>query len=146
VDKKHRILASAEKLFSQNGYDGTTVQQIADDADVAVGTLFLYVSDKSEILLWLFRDAIDVEMKRAVKRMKTGRKLIPSIHRFLTDLMIPYQKNQNLSKVFWREFLFHKGQVRAELDQQSAVVLQALQEAIVAAQKTGEIEVVSVVR
>lgn len=140
ADKMRRILATGEKLFSRNGFDGTTVQQIADEADVAVGTLFLYVSDKSEILLRLFRDAIELELKKAIKQLKTRKRFIPSIKRFLMDLMIPYEANRDLSRVFWREFLFHKGQVRAELDQLAAAVLQVLQERITAAQKTGEID------
>ena len=38
------ILAASAKLFSQKGFDGTTVQEIADEADIAVGTLlFLFL-------------------------------------------------------------------------------------------------------
>jgi AcrR family transcriptional regulator len=140
ADKMRRILAAGEKLFSRDGFDGTTVQQIADEADVAVGTLFLYVSDKSEILLRLFRDAIELELKNATKQLKTRKRFIPSVKRFLMDLMIPYEANRDLSRVFWREFLFHKGQVRAELDLLAAAVLQVLQEKITAAQSTGEID------
>jgi Bacterial regulatory proteins, tetR family len=36
--KMRRILAAGEKLFSNQRFDGTTVQQVADEADVAVGT------------------------------------------------------------------------------------------------------------
>ena len=130
ADKMRRILAAGEKPFSRNGFDGTTVQQIADEADVAFGTLFLCVSDKNEILLGLFRDAIERKLKKAIRQLKTRRRFIPrfipSLKRFLMDLMIPHEANWGLSSVFWREFLFHKGQVRAELDQLAAAVLQVL--------------------
>ncbi len=36
ADKIRRILATGEKLFSRNGFDGVTEQQIADEADAAV--------------------------------------------------------------------------------------------------------------
>lgn len=140
ADKMRRILDASEKLFARNGFDGTTVQQIADDADVAVGTLFLYVSDKSEILLRLFHNAIDAELNKAVKQLKAGKKFIPSVSRFLLDLMAPYEKNGELSRIFWREFLFHKGQVRTELDLLTKTMLQVLQEKIIDAQAVGEVD------
>ena len=140
ADKMQRILAAGEKLFSNQGFDGTTVQQIADEADIAVGTLFLYISDKSELLLRLFHTAMGLELQQAVGRLKKGRAFVPAVKRFLKDLMIPYEKDRELANVFWREFLFHKGKVRNELDQQTKVVLRALEEKIVTAQTKGEID------
>jgi AcrR family transcriptional regulator len=140
ADKLRRILAAGEKLFSRQGFDGTTVQQIADEADVAVGTLFLYVSDKSELLLRLFHEAIEVELKDAIRRTKMGKKFVPAVRRFLADLMAPYERDRELAKAFWREFLFHKGKVRNELDEQAKEILVALQEMIIGAQKKREID------
>jgi AcrR family transcriptional regulator len=140
ADKMRRILAAGEKLFSKQGFDGTTVQQIADEADVAVGTLFLYISDKSELLLRLFHYATDLELGQAVRRMNASRKFLPAVRRFLEDLVLPYEKDRELAKVFWREFLFHKGEVRAELDKQASEILRALAEMIAIAQKRGEID------
>jgi AcrR family transcriptional regulator len=140
ADKMRRILAAGEKLFSKQGFDGTTVQQIADEADVAVGTLFLYVSDKSELLLRLFHHATGLGLDQAVRRMKANRRFLPSVRRFLEDLIVPYENDRELAKVFWREFLFHKGEMRAELDEQSSEILRALAEAIAIAQERGDID------
>ncbi len=140
ADKLRRILAAGQKLFSKHGFDGTTVQQIAEEADVAVGTLFLYISDKSELLLRVFHHATDLELQKAVRRMKVGKKFLPAVHRFLEDLIVPYEKNRELAKVFWREFLFHKGGVRAELDKQASEVLRALAETIALAQTRGQVD------
>lgn len=140
ADKMRRILAAGEKLFSKQGFDRTTVQQIADEADVGVGTLFLYISDKSELLLRLFHSAVEAELKEAIRRLKAGRKFVPAVRRFLEDLIAPYEKNRELAKVFCREFLFHKGQIRAELDNQASEIMRALAEVIAIAQKRGDID------
>jgi AcrR family transcriptional regulator len=140
ADKMRRILTAGEKLFSKHGFDGTTVQQIADEADVAVGTLFLYISDKSELLLRLFYNATGGELESAMRRMKASRKFLPSIQRFLEDLHAPYEKDRELAKVYCREVLFHKGGVRAELDKQSAEIMGAMAEAIVSAQARGNVD------
>lgn len=134
-----RILAVSAKLFSLHGFDGTTVQQIADEADVAVGTLFLYVLDKGEILLLLFHNAIEQQLESAKKELKNGKRLIPAIHRFLLEMMVPYEENLELSRMFWREFLFHKGRVRGELDLLTAALLQALRDKVVASREKQEI-------
>jgi AcrR family transcriptional regulator len=62
-DKRARILAAARELFARHGVGGVTTQQIADRADVAIGTLYLYASTKAELLIMVqnakFAAAID---------------------------------------------------------------------------------------
>ena len=49
--KLDRITSVAEKLFAERGVDEVTAQEIADQADIGAGTLFLYVKNKGELLL-----------------------------------------------------------------------------------------------
>jgi TetR/AcrR family transcriptional regulator len=49
--KLERITAAARELFAEHGVDEVTTQQIADQADIGTGTLFLYAKSKSELLL-----------------------------------------------------------------------------------------------
>ena len=45
-DKRERIMAAARELLAQHGVSRVTTQQIADRADVAIGTLYLYASTR----------------------------------------------------------------------------------------------------
>jgi AcrR family transcriptional regulator len=47
---RHRLVQSGLDLFLSQGYDETTVEQIADAADVAKGTFFNYFETKEAIL------------------------------------------------------------------------------------------------
>jgi AcrR family transcriptional regulator len=47
---REAILAAAERLFAERGFDGVTVAEIADAANISVKTLFTYVSAKEELL------------------------------------------------------------------------------------------------
>ncbi|MFH8738231.1 MULTISPECIES: TetR/AcrR family transcriptional regulator [unclassified Streptomyces] len=62
-DKRERITAAARELFAEHGVSGVTTQQVADRADVAIGTLYLYASTKAELLILVqnekFAAAID---------------------------------------------------------------------------------------
>ena len=47
---RQRLMEVALHLFREQGYDATTVEQIADEADVAKGTFFNYFETKEVIL------------------------------------------------------------------------------------------------
>lgn len=56
---------AALALFGEQGYDGTTVEQIAEAADVSYRTFFRYFASKEEVLEADFSDLIE-RMTRAV--------------------------------------------------------------------------------
>ncbi|MEU8587561.1 TetR/AcrR family transcriptional regulator [Streptomyces sp. NPDC048664] len=47
---RDRIYTSALTLFAEQGYDGTTIDQIAEHADVARGTFFNYFQRKEDLV------------------------------------------------------------------------------------------------
>jgi AcrR family transcriptional regulator len=49
--KLERILAAAGTLLAERGIDEVTTSQIAEAADIAAGTLFLYAKTKNDVLL-----------------------------------------------------------------------------------------------
>jgi AcrR family transcriptional regulator len=51
-----RLLASAEELFTRQGYEGTSIGDVAARAGVGVGTVYHHFSDKRALLLQLIDD------------------------------------------------------------------------------------------
>lgn len=51
-----RICRASEKLFSQNGYYNTSITDIAQKAEVAPGTVYIYFKDKVSIFRYLLED------------------------------------------------------------------------------------------
>lgn len=49
-DREADIIDAAHRLFSEKGFDGTSVAEIARAADVAEGTLYLYAATKRDML------------------------------------------------------------------------------------------------
>ena len=47
---KSRILESAKKLFVEKGIQNVTIRKIAADIEYSVGTIYLYYTDKTDIL------------------------------------------------------------------------------------------------
>lgn len=52
------ILEAAETLIVQNGYHNTGVGQIADLAEVSVGTVYFYFKNKEALLIRLFEEGV----------------------------------------------------------------------------------------
>jgi TetR/AcrR family transcriptional regulator, fatty acid metabolism regulator protein len=55
-DKRERILAAAERVFAKRGFFASRVSEIAKDAGVADGTIYLYFKSKDDLLISLFED------------------------------------------------------------------------------------------
>jgi TetR/AcrR family fatty acid metabolism transcriptional regulator len=53
-DKRERILDAAERVFAQHGFFPARVSEIAKQAGVADGTIYLYFKSKDELLISLF--------------------------------------------------------------------------------------------
>ena len=55
-DKHARIIAAAVKVFAKNGFFQSKVSEIAREAGVADGTIYLYFQNKDDILISLFEE------------------------------------------------------------------------------------------
>ena len=53
-NKYHLILEAAVKVFSRQGFHQSTIAQIAKEAGVADGTIYLYFKNKDDILVQFF--------------------------------------------------------------------------------------------
>lgn len=55
-DKRQQILDAAIRVFARNGYYQSRVADIAREAGIASGTIYLYFKTKNDILVTLFRE------------------------------------------------------------------------------------------
>ena len=58
--KRYRILKSAEKIFSEKGYENATIQEISTSAEVADGTIYEYFKNKEDLLFSAIKEGITV--------------------------------------------------------------------------------------
>jgi AcrR family transcriptional regulator len=50
VERREQILAAAVRLWTQYGFEATTLEALAREAGIAKGTIYLYFSTKEELL------------------------------------------------------------------------------------------------
>ncbi len=71
------ILAAAERLFASEGYHGASMENIAQAAEVSVGTVYFYFKNKEDLLVQLLsdigfriRELVGIEFSRADASME----------------------------------------------------------------------------
>ena len=112
--KRESILRAATRVFARNGYFNSKVADIARQADVADGTVYLYFKSKEEILHSIFdqnmAEAISAGRKLIEKVSDPGEKLrrIAMLHLERLgadrDLAVVFQVELRGSTKFMREF------------------------------------------
>ncbi|HEY3266386.1 MAG TPA: TetR/AcrR family transcriptional regulator [Armatimonadota bacterium] len=70
-DKRERILSAAREAFRRNSYDETRMADIAREAGVAPGTVYLYFASKEAIVWALAEKYVDQVSARVRAAMET---------------------------------------------------------------------------
>lgn len=102
-DKYHRILEAAIKVFAEQGFFHSTVSQIAKEAGVADGTIYLYFKNKDDILLQFF----NYKTKQVFDRFREEVELADDANGKLRNLirchLTEFQRDPNMAIVFQAE-------------------------------------------
>jgi len=114
VDKREAILRAAIKVFAGYGYFNAKVSDIAAEAGIADGTVYLYFKSKEEILHSIFDRAMDEfisEGKRELEMLDGPRQKLTRIAELHLeklgadrDLAVVFQVELRGSIKFMREF------------------------------------------
>lgn len=68
MDRRGRILASAEELFAQKGYDGSSIREIASKAKTNTALIYYYFKDKEGLFRATLEKAV-VEVPQMLKNV-----------------------------------------------------------------------------
>ena len=85
-DKRERILAAAERVFARRGFFAARVSEIAKDAGVADGTIYLYFKSKDDLLISLFENRmkqVNEALRAAIADQPPAAQLRAFIHTYL---------------------------------------------------------------
>ena len=114
TDKREAILRAAVKVFAQKGFFNSKVADVAKEAGIADGTVYLYFKSKDEILHSVFDRAMDEfisEGKREIAEIAEPEKKLRRIARLHLerlsadrDLAIVFQVELRGSTKFMEEF------------------------------------------
>jgi AcrR family transcriptional regulator len=106
ADKQRRIQEAARQLFGTQGFDKTSTREIASVAGVGLATLFLYASDKRDLLFLAANDDLEALTATAFANVDYDSPLLSQLIRIFGVFFRFYNKNRLFSRDLLRELTF----------------------------------------
>ena len=95
---REAILGAAQHVFAEHGFHGARVEEIAREAGVAKGTVFLHFKDKEGLLLGLVRQKAETAQKLFAAMGDPGRSVrdrleeLVAVHKWVRDDMTEFRR------------------------------------------------------
>jgi AcrR family transcriptional regulator len=83
---RQRLIDSAIRLLKERGYEGATVELIAEGAEVSVTTLFRYFESKEDVFLASLRSLYD-RFERAIRERPPGIPVLQALREIVLELV-----------------------------------------------------------
>jgi TetR/AcrR family fatty acid metabolism transcriptional regulator len=98
-DKYRRIIEAAIKVFAKNGFYNSKVSEIAREAQVADGTIYLYFQNKDDILISLFEEVMQDVLDRVRAAIAQETNPARKLERFAQAHLSLVEENQEVSEI-----------------------------------------------
>jgi AcrR family transcriptional regulator len=102
--RSQEILKAARKLFARKGLAGTTMDEIAQEAGLAKGTLYLYFASKHEIYLKELQLGAECLFEQTQKEVEAATGLRAKIHAFIYARLRFAEENRDFYQIYFQEF------------------------------------------
>lgn len=99
VNKHAKIIHSATKVFAKKGFFNARISDIAKEAKVADGTIYLYFNNKFDILISVFEEEIGGLIEQVTKSLAVEPDPRKQLRIFATKHLTMMKKNKNLAEV-----------------------------------------------
>ncbi len=104
--RREEILAAARGLFFEKGYQLTTVEEIAEAAEISKGTVYLYFASKDELYVSVILEGFEELERRLVSAVESGapsQERIAAIFSIFIDHCLNHREYFRLTQYFLSE-------------------------------------------
>ncbi len=99
-NKKELIINAAIKVFADKGFYTANVADVAKEAGVADGTIYLYFKNKDDLLISLFETKMEEILLRFSSLLDSTRNAEEKLRQFIHLYFQLIEEDQNLAEVF----------------------------------------------
>lgn len=113
-----RLLSAATRLFAEQGFETTSVQQIVDAAGVTKGAMYHYFGSKDDLLYEIYARVLRVQTERMEREADSSQPVDSRLHAVASDVVATTTANLDDTVIFFRSMhLLHpdkQAEVRAQ--------------------------------
>lgn len=102
-EKYHKILNSAGAVFAEHGFYKATISQIAAEAGVADGTLYLYFKNKDDILYQFISFKTQVVFEKMNDAVAQATNAEEKLRNLIRCHLSEFQNDKNMAVIFQSE-------------------------------------------
>jgi TetR/AcrR family fatty acid metabolism transcriptional regulator len=133
-DKPQQIIEAAVRVFARRGYYNSRVSDIAREAGIAAGTIYLYFKTKDDILVTLFRDKMAEFVDALRKAIANEPDAASKVRRLVWLHFNLLEEDPNLAEVLQVELRqgqkFFRGASGQEIGAYFALIASVLEEGV----------------
>jgi len=111
--QREQILIAARRLFSKNGYHGTTIRQIADARGILSGSLYTHITSKEDLLFEIAEEGANAFVQAIGHVTHSSLDSAEKLRAGLAAHIRVISNHLDAAKVFFHEWQALTGQRRA---------------------------------
>ncbi len=100
MSKRDLIIAAAVKVFAEKGFCNSKVRDVAQQAGIADGTIYIYFKSKDDLLISLFETKMDHIYSHFVERLRPLKNPVEKLKVFLETYFNMIREDRELAEVF----------------------------------------------
>jgi TetR/AcrR family fatty acid metabolism transcriptional regulator len=138
AENKHtKIISAATKVFAKKGFFTARISDIAKEAKVADGTIYLYFNNKYDILLSVFEEEIGKIVTKTQKAIDQVDDPVEMLRIYVIQHLTSMKKNKNLAEVIQIELRQTNKVIKDYRDNKFSGYVDIISEIIKRGQATG---------
>ena len=98
-DHKVQILEAAEKIFAKKGFYTTTMEEVAKEARLAKGTIYLYFDSKEDLFFSVTERKLDILLNKIEEELKKSNLPSQRIRRVIAVHLKFLEENGDFFKI-----------------------------------------------
>lgn len=138
-DKYHRILEAAVKVFAEQGFYQSTISQIAREAGVADGTIYLYFKNKDDILVQFFTYKTKLVFDKFREEVDKADNCYDKLRNLIRRHLEEFQNDRNMAVLYQAETHQNSRLVEEQIKEMSKLYLDIVSEIVEQGQEEGRI-------
>jgi AcrR family transcriptional regulator len=144
---RNSLVASAIRMFQQNGFQKTRVSDIVSDAGVAQGTFYNYFRSKEDVFRHICTNFIDQLQQKFIERTEhlfdgeTADEVAQNMRHVVRDVITIYQGNLDVAELLFREGIGTGGIFKEIYENFLSLFLELIEDQVKKAKHRGLIKV-----
>ncbi|MBF0102371.1 MAG: TetR/AcrR family transcriptional regulator [Desulfobacterales bacterium] len=140
IDIRERIIEETIQLFATKGYDGTSLQLIADAIGIKKSSLLYHVSSKEELRDQVYKNLLSHWKNELPQLLSTASGEHDRFSSVINAFVSYFLENSNRSKVAIREMLDRPDEVRKAVKEHLGSWIKLITDYIVLGKKLGVVK------